>query len=81
MPVSASAGLGTLVFNLFMQLTTREDFNGLSLPKTVMSMKKVLFSGLEAWGEFPLGRLPWKNEGSALELNYPVTLSGDLANN
>jgi len=31
----ASTGLGTLVFNLFMQLTTQEDFNELSLPKTV----------------------------------------------
>jgi len=34
-------------------------------------MKKVLFSGLEAWGKFPLGRLPWENEGCVLQLQLP----------
>jgi hypothetical protein len=36
-----------------------------------MSMKKVLFSGLEAWGKYPLGILPWQNEQSVLQLELP----------
>jgi hypothetical protein len=32
---------------------------------------KVLFSDVEAWGKYPLGRLPWQNEGSALQFELP----------
>jgi hypothetical protein len=31
----------------------------------------LLFSGLEAWGKCPLGRLPWQSEGSALQFELP----------
>lgn len=29
------------------------------------------YKGLEDWGKCPLGRLPWQNEGSALQLELP----------